>query len=174
MDWLGPHRRNHLANAASAEFRQNVLSFPGDIPGASHRDISAALDLVSQAAAAIRGLQGRAADSEARAKALAENAIEKLELAETRISAAEAGRDLAQQALSTRSTRLEEAEREVARTRTRIITAEAELANAEQHMRAAEARAINAEKAVTQIEDAIRTQLVGLHRNLTAQPFRAA
>jgi chromosome segregation ATPase len=174
MDWLGQHMRNHLGNSASAELRQNVLSFPGDVSDGSRRDTSAALDLVSQAAAAIRGIQDRAADSEARAKTLAQNAIEKLQLAETRISAAEAGRDLAQEALSRLNMRLEEAEREVARTRSRIAAAEAELADAENHMRAAEARAINAEKAVTQIEDAIRTQLVGLHRNLTGQPFRAA
>src|SRR5271169_2020826 len=161
--------RNHLGNAASTELRQNVLSFFSDTPAGSRRDTSAALDLVSQAATAIRGIQSRAADSEARAKALAESAIEKLQLAEARVCAAEAQRDLAQEALSKLNMRLEEAEREVARSRSRIAAAEAELANAEPHMRAAEARAINAEKAVAQIEDAIRTQLVGLHRNPTGR-----
>jgi chromosome segregation ATPase len=174
MDWLGQHMRSHVANPASTELRQNVLSFSGDTPAVSHRDASTAFDLVSQAAAAIREIQGRAADSEARAKALAENAIEKLQLAEARISAAEAARDLAQESLSKLNTRLEEAERELARTRSRIAAAEAQVENAEHHMRIAEARAVNAEKAVTQIEDAIRTQLVGLHRNLAGQSFRAA
>jgi hypothetical protein len=46
--------------------------------------------------------------------------------------------------------------------------------NAEQRIRTAEARAINAEKAVTQIEDAIRTQLIGLQKNLTRGSARAA
>jgi chromosome segregation ATPase len=174
MDWLGQHMRNHLANPSSTELRQNVLGFPGDGPAASRRDSLTAFDLVSQAAAAIREIQGRAADSEARARVLAENAIEKLQHAEARITAAEAARDLAQESLSKLNARLEEAERELARTRSRIAAAEAQLANAEHHMRAAEARAVNAEKAVTQIEDAIRTQLVGLHRNLTGQSFRAA
>src|SRR5271163_3343349 len=110
MDRLGHHMRNPLADSASAELRQNVLSFSGDTSAVSRRDTSAALDLVSQVAAAIRGLQGRAAESEARAKALAENAIEKLQLAEARINTAEAGRDLAQESLSKLSTRMDEAE----------------------------------------------------------------
>jgi hypothetical protein len=41
-------------------------------------------------------------------------------------------------------------------------------------MRAAETRAFNAEKAVNQIEEAIRTQLVGLQKNPTGRSIRAA
>jgi hypothetical protein len=48
------------------------------------------------------------------------------------------------------------------------------LADAERQMRAAETRAANAEKAVSQIEDAIRTQLVGLQKNLTGRSIWAA
>jgi chromosome segregation ATPase len=175
MNWLREHMmRDQLANAASSDSGRNVLNFPGDTPSTSRYDASLALDLVSQAAEVIRGIQDRAADSEARAKALAESALEKLQLAEARIHSAEAARGLAQETLSKLSARLHEAERELARTKSRITAAVAQLANAEQHMKAAETRAFNAEKAVNQIEEAIRTQLVGLQKNLTGRSIRAA
>jgi chromosome segregation ATPase len=174
MNWLREHMRDQLTNAALSDDGRNILDFPGDTPAGPRFDTSSALDLVSQAAGVIRGIQDRAAESEARAKALAENALEKLQLAEDRIHSAEAARGLAQESLSELAARLQEAERELARTQSRIATAEAQLANAEQHMRAAETRAINAEKAVNQIEDAIRTQLVGLQRSLTGRAIRAA
>jgi chromosome segregation ATPase len=174
MNWLREHMRDQLTNAASSDFGQNILNFPGDTPAASHFDTSSALDLLSQAAGVIRGIQDRAAESEARAKALAEAALEKLQLAEDRIQSAEAARGLAQETLAKLSARLQEAERELTRTQSRIGTAETHLANAERQMRAAENRATNAEKAVGQIEDAIRSQLVGLQRNLTGRSVRAA
>jgi chromosome segregation ATPase len=174
MNWLREHMRDQLANSDSNDLGQNILNFPGDTAAALRYDTSSALDLVSQAAGVIRGIQDRAAESEARAKALAECALEKLQIAEGRIHSAEAARGLAQDALSKLNARLQEAERELTRTQSRIAAAENQLANAERQMRAAETRAINAEKAVNQIEDAIRTQLVGLQRNLTGRSTRAA
>jgi chromosome segregation ATPase len=95
-------------------------------------------------------------------------------LAEARIHSAEAARGLAEETLSKLSARLHEAERELARTKSRITAAEAQLANAEQNMRAAEERAFNAEKAVSQIVDAIRTQLIGLQKNQIGRSTHAA
>jgi chromosome segregation ATPase len=172
MNWLREHMRDQLTNAASGDFGQNILNFPGDTPSV-HRS-SSALDLVSEVAGVIRGLQDRAAESEARAKALAESALEKLQLAEDRIHSSEAARELAQETLTKLSARLQEAEREISRTQSRIATTESQLANAERQMRAAENRAVNAEKAVSQIEDAIRSELVGLKRTLTGRSVRAA
>jgi hypothetical protein len=60
--------------------------------------------------------------------------------------------------------RLQEAERELEHTR---VSAENKLAGAERQVRSAEARAMQAEKAVTQINDTIRAQLLGLQRNQT-------
>jgi chromosome segregation ATPase len=173
MNWLREHMRDQLTNAASSDFGQNILNFPGDTPAASRHDSSSALDLVSEAAGVIRGIQDRAAETEARAKALVESALEKLQLAEGRIHSADAAHGLAQEALAKLSARLQEAERELSRAQSRMATAEAQLANAERQMRAAENRAVNAEKAVSQIEDAIRSELVGLKRNLTGRSPRA-
>jgi chromosome segregation ATPase len=174
MNWLREHMRDQLTNAASSEPGQKILSFPTDTPADPRYDTSSALDLVSRAAGVIRGIQDRAAESEARARTLAETAIEKLQLAQARIHSAEAARGQAQETLSKFTAKLQEAERELARTQSRIATAESQLAQAEQHMRAAETRAINAEKAVSQIEEAIRTQLVGLQRHLSGRSVRAA
>jgi len=174
MNWLREHMRDQLMNAAPADARQNVANFPGDPAAALRHGTSSALGLVSEAAGVIRDIQERAAESEARAKALAESALEKLQVAVTRIQSAEAARDAAQKTLTRLSGRLQEAEQELGRTQSRIVATERRLADAERQMRAAETRAANAEKAVSQIEDAIRTQLVGLQKNLTGRSIRAA
>jgi DNA repair exonuclease SbcCD ATPase subunit len=166
--------RDQTTNAATMDFGSNILNFRRDAAAALRYDTSAALDLVSEAAGVIRGISDRAADSEARAKASAESALERLQLAEARIYSAEAARDLAEESLSKLSVRLEEAKRELTRTQSRIETAEAQLAKAEQRMSAAERRAVHAEEAVHKIEEAIRTQLVGFHRDLNGESVRAA
>jgi hypothetical protein len=166
--------RDQPTNAATMDLEKNILNFRRDTPVALRYDTSAALDLVSEAAGVILGISDRAADSEARAKALAESALERLQLAEARIYSAEAARDLAEESLSKLSAKLEEAVRELTRKQSRIATAETQLAKAEQHLSAAEMRAVHAEEAVHEIEEAIRTQLVGLHRNLTGELVRAA
>jgi chromosome segregation ATPase len=151
-------------NALSGDHAQNVVQFSADT---TQQRTSSALDLVSQVASIIRGLQERAADTEARARALAESAVERLRQAETRINDAETARARAEDTLVRLTARLQEAERELEHTR---VSAENKLAGAERQVRSAEARAMQAEKAVkavTQINDAIRTQLLGLHRNLT-------
>jgi hypothetical protein len=150
------------------------LKFPGGTAAPSRDAGSAALDLLSQTAGMIRAIQDHADESETRARALAERAIEKLHLAEVRVQSAEAARGAAEETLSQLRARLEEAERELTQTQSRNAAAEIQLTNAEQRVKAAEARAISAEKAVNQIENAIRTQLVGLQRNLTRGSARAA
>ena len=162
-------------SAASAEARPNVSNFPLDAAAASRRGSSSALDLMSEAAGVIRGIQERAAVSEARAKALAESALEKLQVAVSRIQSAEAARGAAEETLTRLSASLKQAEQELARTQSRVAATERRLADAERALRAAETRAINAEKAVSQIEDAIRSQLVGLQKDLAGgRSIRAA
>jgi hypothetical protein len=164
--------RDQPTNAATMDLGNNILNFRCDTAAALGYDTSAALDLVSEAAGVIRGISDRAADSEARAKALAESALERLQLAEARVCSAEAARDLAEASLSKLNARLEEAKRELTRAQSRIATVEAQLAKAEQRMSAAEMRAVHAEEAVHQIEEAIRTQLVGYYRD--GESVRAA
>jgi chromosome segregation ATPase len=164
MNRVREHMLEQFENAPSVDHAQNVVQFSADT--AQHRT-SSALELVSQVASIIRGLQERAAETEARARSLAESALERLRQAETRINDAETARARAEDTSARLGARLQEAERELERTQARIVAAENKLADAEHQVRSAEARAIQAEKAVTQIDDAIRTQLLGLQRNLT-------
>jgi chromosome segregation ATPase len=174
MDWLQEHMRHHITNAAVIESGENIMNFAGDNAAAARHEASEALDLVCRAAETIRGLQDRLAESESRARDSAASAIEKLQLAYARVHSAEAERGLAQENLSKLNERLEEAERELARAQSRIATAGAQLTNAERLLRASDTRAINAEKAVRQIEDAIRTQLIGSQRNPSRRSAHAA
>jgi septal ring factor EnvC (AmiA/AmiB activator) len=174
MNWLREHMRDHVAPAASVDSPENILTFPGGTAAPSRGDALAALDLVSQAAEVMKRIHDDAVDTEARARALAESAIEKLHGAEARVQSAEAARSAVEEALSKLRARLQEVERELTRTQARCGAAEKQLADAEQRMRAAETRAIDAEKAVNQVEDAVRVQLVGLQRNLIRGSARAA
>jgi len=173
MSWFQEQMRGHIGKSASIDSPENVLNFPRRALGSSGHDASEALELVSQAAEVIRGIEDRAAETEARAKALAQSAIEQLHLAEAQVQSAEAARRGAEERLHMVGAKLEKAEKELMRTESRVAAAEARLANAEQRVRAAATRAIDAEKALTQIEDAIRSQLIGLTRDL-ARPTVAA
>jgi chromosome segregation ATPase len=173
MNWLREHMRDEFAKAPSGGHAQNVVHFPAD-NSPPRNGTSSALDLVAQAAGVIRGIEERAAQTEARARALAEAAVEKLERAEIRISDAETARIHAEDTLVRLSARLQEAERELARTQSRLVAAENKLAEAEYQLHAAQVRATHADNAVVQIEDAIRAQIVGLQRNSAARSRNAA
>jgi predicted nucleic acid-binding Zn-ribbon protein len=165
MNRLREHTLEQFENAPSGDHAQNVVQLSADT---TQQRTSSALDLVSQVASIIRGLQERAAETEARARAFAESALERLRQAETRTNDAETARAQAEDTMTSLSARLQKAERELERSHARIVTAENKFADAEHHqVRSAEARATQAEKAVTQINDAIRAQLLGLQRNLT-------
>jgi chromosome segregation ATPase len=173
MNWLRDHMRDELAKAPSGDHARNVVHFRADA-APPRNDPSTALDLVSQAASVIRGIEERAAESEARARSLAQAAVEKLERAEIRISDAETARVHAEDTLVRLSARLQEAERELTRTQSRRVAPAKPRAEAEHQLRGAEARASNADNAVNQIEDAIRAQIMGLQRNLAARAKNAA
>jgi hypothetical protein len=89
MNRLREHMLEQFENAASGDHAQNVVQFSADT---TLQRTSSALDLVSQVASIIRGLQERAAETEARARALAESALDRLRQAETRINDAETAR----------------------------------------------------------------------------------
>jgi hypothetical protein len=173
MNWLREHMRDELAKAPAGDHAQNVVHFPAEAAPPRNSG-SSALDLVAQAASVIRGIEERAVKTEVRARALAEAALEKLERAEIRISDAETARIHAEDTLVRLGARLQEAERELARTQSRLAAAENRLAEAEYQLHGAEARATQADRAVVEIEDAIRAQIVGLQRNLPARAKNAA
>jgi hypothetical protein len=89
MEWLRQHMQGHIAEPASIEPTGNVVSFWRDPECSAKNEGAEAVELVYQAAELIRGVEKRATDMEARSRALAQRAIEKLELAERRVHSAE-------------------------------------------------------------------------------------
>lgn len=122
-----------------------VLDFPRRRVNCQTNDNGqSALDLVYQAAELVGNLQEEWRQTETRAKNLCRSAAERLRLAEQRAVAAESA--------------LSHAE-------SRLSSSEAKLCDAELRAKNAETRARELDHALSQIEEAIRTKLMGQHRH---------
>jgi chromosome segregation ATPase len=150
MAWLRQHLRGQSDDAGPIERTDKILQFPDAPPRSPEDRGKETLDLVHRAAEVIRGIEDRA-------RGLAEDAVEQLQLANTRIHALEAERRAAE-------TRAQDAEDALKRAASRIAAAENQLAQAERIARAADMRANETEKALIRIEDAVRTRLLGQRR----------
>jgi chromosome segregation ATPase len=164
MHRLREHMRDHNSKGPAID-SGNLVKFTERF-SASSDSTTAIFDLVSEAAEAMRTRQDRATQSEARAELLAEQAMEKLRFAEARIQSAETARRVAEENLQRVNERLEDA---ASRTR----TTEAELARAAEHIKVVEARAFHAERAFSQLDQAIRAQLIGLGKSLAIRSANA-
>jgi hypothetical protein len=118
---------------------ENVLAFPRRTEPVGN-DGQSAIDLVYQAAEVVGNLHHNARETEIRAQTLCRTAHEKLRVAERRAESAENALNLAE---------------------SRIASAEAKLSAAELNAKNAETRARELEQALTLIEEAIRTRLLG-------------
>ena len=175
--WLREHMRDYIANSSVAESANNILSFKHQSaknPGA------AALDLVYQAAELIGEVDNCAAERQARAETLAEQAIEKLKIADDRVRSANSARLAAEAEVKQFSDRVEkevsikiqEIEKAIEQMAFGIAASEARLSAAEQRARNAEIRADEAENALKRIEEAIRTRI--LQKRFSDSSGRAA
>ena len=88
-----PDERSFEADQGERPFKadqgkssERVFRFPGTTPSAtSSRGCVAALDLVSQAAEVIKGIENHASESEKHVRSIADKALQRLQLAESRI-----------------------------------------------------------------------------------------
>lgn len=143
----------------------NILSFPAqDDSGAS------ALDLIYRAAEMFTGIEHRARDIEANARAMCQSAVDKLVDAERRVETAERSRC---EVIRDVDYRLQEVSQALAEAHARIEAAEARAAAAELRTMTAEAEARNARRLLAQVEDAIRDRLLGAEPD-TRHPVRRA
>jgi hypothetical protein len=126
---------------------ENILPFPQRQADSPLSMGHSALDLVYQAAEAVSDIEDRARQSEARSQALCRDIIEKLRIAEKRAESAESVQCVIE---------------------SRLLSAETKLSAAETRAKDAEARARELDRALTTIEEAIRTKLLGEnnHRRL--------
>ena len=119
---------------------ENVLPFLRKRTEPVGNDGQSAIDLVYKAAEAVSNVHDHARQMEIRAQTLCKNALEKLRLAERRTEAAENALNIAE---------------------SRVTSAELRLSSAELRASKAETRACELNQALTSIEDAIRSKLLG-------------
>ena len=119
---------------------ENVLNFPRGRIDPPRNDGQSALDMVYRAAEVVGSLQDHARQMETRAHALCRDALEKLRLAERRLKSAES---------------------QLCQAESHIVSAEAKLSAAELRAKNAETKARELDQALTHIEEAIRTRLLG-------------
>ncbi len=122
-------------------------------------DATAALDLVSQAAAAIKELEKQSAQAVARAHSAANAVREKLERAEDHGDRAEAALRKSESEAAELSAALIQTRKDLDGVQSQLAARQAELAAMEQRAVAAEKRASEADASVQRIVEAIRTQL---------------
>jgi chromosome segregation ATPase len=122
-------------------------------------DAMAALDLVSQAAAAIKELEKQSAQAVARAHTAANAVREKLERAEERGDRAEAALRKSEADAAELSTALVQSRNEVEALQSLLAATQTELAAMERRAKVAEKRGADSDAAMQRIVDAIRTQL---------------
>lgn len=127
-----------------------------------------ALEMVSEAAAAIRQLEEQSAEAVSRARDLANSIVKKLESTEARAKRAETAQRESEaevQELSAALARtradLDTARRELTEKDERLAAAEGRIRSTEAEASDAEHRAMEANAAIEQIVAAIRTQLPG-------------
>ncbi len=138
-----------------AESDDNILAFP---PQSAPECSTTALELIYQAADMFTGIESRARNIETNARAMCQNAVDKLVDAERRVHAAEqARRDI----IADVDRRLQEVALALSDAQARIDSAEARAHAAERRATAAEAEAQTARRLLTQVEDAIRSRLLG-------------
>jgi hypothetical protein len=159
--WLREHMRNQLTDSA-IEPEEKVLRFPN--PSRTAREEEIALDLVYEAAEVMRTIEVEAARVEARTRDLVQGAVEKLQLAESRIQSLDAARRTAEKCMREANERAQQAEKGIKEAQTLLAAAKAELYAMELRVKAAETRADETKETLIRVENAIRTQLLDKRR----------
>lgn len=166
-NWLRERMREFVTNSNTTNSGDNVLNFRHQTSSAKNPG-AAALDLVYQAAELIGDVENFAAEREAHAESLANQAIEKLKIAEERVRSADSARRAAEADITVFkekvekefNVKLQEIESAMEQAASRIAATEAQLIAAEQQANTAELRATEAENALKRIEAAIQTQIL--------------
>ena len=181
-DWFRAYMDETRPKTVAANSDDNIMNF-GLAPNPAKNPGAAALDLVYQAAELIGEVDNYAAERQARAEALATQALEKLKVADDRVRAADSARRAAEVEMQEFSERVEkqlngrvqELEKEMDRLVPRLASTEGQLAAALQRAKAAELRANEAENALKRVEETIRTKILEKRLvDMNRRPIRAA
>jgi chromosome segregation ATPase len=140
---------------------ERLLVFPNSPSSATARDGEATLNLVFQAANLVRDLEDRLNENAAYAQSLTQKVVEKLRAAGERIRELQAAQGAAQVKIDDANVMAQKANEDLRSEQSRARAAEEQARRFESRVESAEARASELGKAVAQVEDAIRTQLLG-------------
>jgi chromosome segregation ATPase len=155
MAWLHTHMHEHIAECASNDIRENAALLRNSSSSTAD-DTQRALSLVAEAARIIR----EAAAVEAHNEALLTDTMAQLQAAKERIDFLESDSKAAETRIRAFEAKVEEIQTIMAEADSRRRTAEERLSHAEAQAGRFAMRAKEAEKALAQIEEAIRTQLI--------------
>jgi chromosome segregation ATPase len=158
-DWLREYMRVHIANSGVVEAKESNEK-PGRPPDSETKLGAEALYIVNQAAEFIAEIDRFAAEKQARAETLANQAIQRLEIADGRVRSAESARLAAKAEINELSDKLQQALTAMEQMASRLADTEAKLSAAEQRTRYAETRASDAEKALKQVEEVVRNRIL--------------
>jgi chromosome segregation ATPase len=159
MAWLHTRMHEHIAECASNDIRENVARLRNSSSSTAD-DTQRALSLVAEAAHIIR----EAAAVEAHNEALLTDTMAQLQAAKERIEFLESDRKAAETRIRAFEAKVEQIQTIMAEADSRRRTAEERLSHAEAQAGRFAMRAKEAEKALAQIEEAIRSQLITKQR----------
>ena len=157
MSRLREYVRDQVLEDDEVDVAENVLSFRRPLSSAGRlakAPGATAFVLINQAAERIENIDVFAAERQVRAEHLVKQAIEQLKVAHAKVRSAD---QLKTECIS----KVQDADKLLERASCRIATIEAKLFAAEQRAKAAEIRASAAEDALGQIEEALRTRILG-------------
>ena len=160
MEWLRNHMQSYIADCPPREASEKVVKLRV-LRSSTSEHMQRALSLISDAAQVISDMEEDAIALRARNEALLAEAIEKLKAAEERINFLESERKAATARIRETELKVEDLQSAVDEAESRMKAAGQRIWQAERHARTSAARAEEAEKAIVQIEDAIRNQLIG-------------
>jgi chromosome segregation ATPase len=160
LEWLQSHMREQISSWTTSEQSETVLNFPRRGFANVARKGRNTLNLVYQAAEVIRNIEDRAKELQARTQDLTEEAIEKLQLAETQIEDLESRQLAVEACINKAQDHLQLATEALKKERARAIAAEKQVAQLEMRARTAEARAKECEDVLARVEEAIRTEIL--------------
>ena len=144
-NWLEECIQDRNEHQGQPDESGNLLNFTPRLNAVQTSDCGqSALDLVYRAAELVSNIQDESRQRESRAQSLCRTAVEKLRHAEKRVEVAERALSLAE---------------------SRLSAAQASLSAAESRAKTAETKARELDQALSIVEDAIRTKLLGKTQN---------
>jgi hypothetical protein len=151
---------DQLCELVAIEGAEKVRRLPGLQRITTTENGGKALDLIYHAAEVLRGIEDRASETEKHAKSIAQRAIERLELAQRRLTELDMEKRAIEDSAAEAHLKIQQMQEALHLERLRVKAAEDLAEQTELRAEVAETHARETENALAGIEHAIRTQLL--------------